>query len=44
MEAYNCSLRGREFLLGSTKNRDTFEQSKASFMRAIELDPNYAQS
>ena len=44
MEAYNCSLRGREFLLGSTKNRDTFEQSKASFMRAIELDPNYAQA
>ena len=44
MEAYNCSLRGREFLLGSTKNRDTFEQSKASFMRAIELDPSYAQA
>jgi adenylate cyclase len=44
MEAYNCCLRGRELLLGSTKNRDTFEQSKASFMRAIELDPNYAQA
>jgi len=44
MEAYNWSLRGREFLLGSTKNRDTFEQSKASFMRAIELDPSYAQA
>ena len=42
MEAYNCSLRGRELLLGSTKNRDTFEQSKASFMRAIELDPKAA--
>ena len=44
MEAYNCSLRGRELLLGSTKNRDTFEQSKASFMRAIELDPSYAKA
>ena len=36
MEAYNCSLRSREFLLGSTKNRGTFEQAKASFMRAIQ--------
>jgi adenylate cyclase len=44
MEAYDCFLRGREFLLGSTKSRDTFEQSKASFVRAIELDPSYAQA
>ena len=44
MEAYDCSLRGREFLLGSAKSRDKFEQSKASFVRAIELDPSYAQA
>src|ERR1700688_1680180 len=44
IESYNCFLRGRELLFGSTKNRETFEQSKTSFMRAIELDPNYAQA
>ena len=30
--------------MGSTKNRETFEQSKTSLTRAIELDPNYAQA
>jgi TolB-like protein len=44
MEAYDCFLRGRELLLGSTKNRDTFEQSKESLMRAIDLDPSYARA
>ncbi len=44
MEAYDCFLRGRELLLGSTKNRDTFEESKESLMRAIDLDPSYAQA
>jgi len=44
IEAYDCFLRGRELLLGSTKNRDTFERSKESLMRAIDLDPNYAQA
>ena len=44
IESYNCFLRGRELLFGSTKNRDTFEQAKKSFMRAIEFDPNYAQA
>jgi adenylate cyclase len=44
VDAYDCRLRGRELLLGNTKNRGTFEQSKASFMRAIELDPNYSQA
>ena len=44
MEAYNWYLRGRELLLGSTKNHDIFEQSKGLLMRAIELDPNYAQA
>jgi len=44
IEAYDCSLRGRELLLGNPKNRGTFEQAKASFLKAIELDPNYAQA
>ncbi len=44
IEAYDCSLRGREQLLGNPKNRGTFEQAKASFLKAIELDPNYAQA
>jgi adenylate cyclase len=44
MEAYDAALRGREILLGKTKNRQTFEQAKAFFLKAIELDPNYAQA
>jgi adenylate cyclase len=37
MEAYDAALRGRELLLGKTRNRETFGQ-------ANELDPNYAQA
>ena len=44
VEAYDYSLRGRELLLGNPKNRSTFEQAKASFLKAINLDPNYAQA
>ena len=44
IDAYDCSLRGRELLLGNPKNRGTFEQAKASFLKAIKLDPNYAQA
>jgi adenylate cyclase len=44
IDAYDCALRGRELLLGTPKSRGTFEQSKAFFTRAIELDPNYAQA
>jgi adenylate cyclase len=44
VDAYDCFLRGREFLLGNIKNRETFERSKAFFMRACELDPNYSQA
>jgi adenylate cyclase len=44
IEAYDCSLRGRELLLGNPKNSGTFEQAKASFQKAIALDPNYAQA
>ena len=44
IEAYDCALRGREVLLGNPKSRSTFEQSKAFFIRAIEIDPKYAQA
>ncbi len=44
VEAYEATLRGREILLGPTKNRDTFEQSKKLFLRAIELDPDFAKA
>ncbi|MGA3310107.1 MAG: adenylate/guanylate cyclase domain-containing protein [Xanthobacteraceae bacterium] len=44
IDAYDCALRGRELLLGNPKNRGTFEQSKAFFTRAIEIDPKYAQA
>jgi adenylate cyclase len=43
MEAYDAALRGREILLGKTKNRETFEEAKAFFLKAIKLDPNFAQ-
>ena len=44
IEAYDCYLRGREFMLGKTKNRETFEQATRFFMRACELDPGYSQA
>jgi adenylate cyclase len=44
VDAYDYSLRGREVLLGNPKNRGTFEQAKASFLKAIELDPQFAQA
>ena len=44
MDAYDYVLRGRELLLGKTKNRETFEQSTKLFMRALELDPNYPKA
>ena len=44
IDAYDYALRGRDLLLGNRKNRETFEQSKDCFLRAIELDPNYAQA
>ena len=44
MEAYEVSLRAREVLLGPTKNRDTFEQARKLFLRALELDPNFAKA
>ena len=44
IDAYDWFLRGREFLLGETKNRDKFEQSITFFMRALELDSNYSRA
>jgi adenylate cyclase len=44
INAYDYLLRGREFLLGETKNRETFEQSTKFFIKALELDPNYSQA
>ncbi len=44
MDAYDYVLRGRELLLGKTKNRETFEQATKFFMRALELDPNYPKA
>jgi adenylate cyclase len=43
IEAHDGFLRGRELLLGATKNRDVFERAVAFFRRAIELDSNYAE-
>ena len=44
IDAYDCVLRGREFMLGKVKNRETFEKSTMLFKRALELDPNYSQA
>ena len=44
IDAYDCYLRGRELLLGTTKNRETFEQSTKFFTRALELDASYSQA
>ena len=43
-DAYDYVLRGRELLLGKTKNRETFEQSAKLFIRALEIDPNYPKA
>jgi len=42
--AYDCVLRGREFMLGKDKNRDTFAQAIMYFKKALEIDPNYSQA
>ena len=44
MEAYEAALRAREVLLGPTKNRETFDQARKLFFRALELDPNMAKA
>ena len=42
--AYDCVLRGREFMFGKEKNRNTFEQATTFFRKALEIDPNYSQA
>ena len=44
LAAYDCLLRGREFMLGEEKNRETFEQAIKYFKKALESDPNYSQA
>jgi adenylate cyclase len=40
--AYDCVLRGREFMLGKEKNLGTFQQAIKYFKEALEHDPNYS--
>jgi adenylate cyclase len=40
--AYDCVLRGREFMLGKEKNLATFRQAVKYFNEALEHDPNYS--
>jgi TolB-like protein/Tfp pilus assembly protein PilF len=44
IKAYDCLLRGREFLLGTSKTRETFERATEFFALALQLDPNYSQA
>jgi len=44
IQAYDFYLRGRVFLWGENKNRETFEQSVKLLRTAIGLDSNYAQA
>jgi adenylate cyclase len=40
--AYDCVLRGREFMLGKEKNLETFQHAIKYFKEALEHDPNYS--
>src|SRR5580693_3245322 len=40
--AYDCMLRGREFMLGKEKNLETFGKAIKYFRQALEHDPNYS--
>ncbi len=42
VNAHDFFLRGRELLNGLKKDREMFDQATACFVRAIEVDPNYA--
>ena len=44
LEAHDLVMRGREFLFGANKNRETFEHAERCFKGALELDPDYAQA
>ena len=44
VEAHDCFLRGRELMVNAVnKNREFFDRVVATFRRAIELDPGYAE-
>ena len=43
VEAHDWFLQGREALFANTKTRETFEYAVGSFLRALELDPCYAE-
>ena len=40
--AYDCVLRGREFMLAKDKNLETFREAIKYFKQALEHDPNYS--
>jgi adenylate cyclase len=40
--AYDCVLRGREFMLAKEKNLETFQLAIKYFNEALEHDPNYS--
>jgi adenylate cyclase len=40
--AYDCVLRGREFMLAKEKNLETFREAIKYFKQALEHDPNYS--
>jgi adenylate cyclase len=44
LTAYDYVLRGREFMLGNERNRETFEQATTYFKKALEHDPDYSQA
>jgi adenylate cyclase len=44
LTAYDYVLRGREFMLGNERNRETFEQATTYFKKALEHDPEYSQA
>ena len=40
--AYDCVLRGREFMLAKERTRETFAQAIKYFKEALQHDPNYS--
>jgi adenylate cyclase len=42
LAAYECVLRGREFMLAKEKTRETFAQAIKYFQEALQHDPNYS--
>jgi len=41
VDAHDLFMRGRGLLMGTRRDREIFEQAKAYFRRAIEIDPDY---